>query len=288
MNEAFSVFSPQQWKVLQALSIYRFLTVDQMLRLGISKNAKSLRDKTLFALRHHKCIHSEKIGSFLPDMHHLTKRGRDILCLVENIEVEPVPSNKRQPFSALFAPHRFAQVDFHIGLQQWAAQRGDAEVLLELQDFVRDANTGKGRTKPATELAVPGLINTIIPDGIFAAGLVTGQVAVYLVEIHRSTQSKAVTEQLNRYFEVIKSGIIKQKYGYAANPIICSVHHQASVLASVKTRLNAHPEFAPFRHNFVFHDLASLPANFSGGWHFADDTPANPFPLSNPAKNEGV
>lgn len=286
MNDVFSVFSPQQWKVLQALSIYRFLTVDQMLRLRISKNAKSLRDKTLFALRHHKCIHSEKIGSFLPDVHHLTKKGRDILCLIEGIESEPVPSNKRQPFSALFAAHRFAQVDFHIGLQQWAEKRGDAEVLLELQDFIRDSNSGKGRAKSATELAVPGLINTIIPDGIFAAGLITGQVAVYLVEIHRSTQSKAVTEQLNRYFEVIKSGAIKQKYGYKANPIICSVHHQASVLASVKARLNAHSGFAAFRHNFVFHDLASLPANFSGDWHFADGSPANPFPLSNPPQNE--
>jgi len=281
MNSAFSVFSPQQWKVLQALSTYRFLTVDQMLRLGISKNARSLRDKTLFALRHHKCIHSEKIGSFLPDVHHLTKHGRDILSQIEGVDIDEAPSSKKQPFSALFARHRFAQVDFHISLRQWCEKRGDAEPLLELQDFLRPTIAGKSRCKSITELDVPGLINTIIPDGIFAVGLTTGQTAVYLVEIHRSTQSKAVTEQLNRYFEVIKSGVIQQKYGYAVNPIICSVHHQGAVLASVKARLNAHPGFAPFKHNFVFHALDDLNVNFTGGWHFADGSAANPFPLPN-------
>lgn len=282
MNTAFSVFSPQQWRVLQALSIYRFLTVDQMLSLGISKNAKSLRDKTLFALRHHKCIHSEKIGSFLPDVHHLTKQGRDILCQIEGVDIEGAPSNKRQPFSALFARHRFAQVDFHIGLRQWVEQRGDADVLLELQDFLRPCGSGKGRSKSATELVVPGLVNTVIPDGIFSVGLTNGKAANYLVEIHRSTQSKAVTEQLSRYFEVIKSGVIQQQFGHQVNPIVCSIHHQESVLASVKARLNGHPNFEGFRHNFVFRALDDLNENFSDGWHFADGKAANPFPLRNP------
>lgn len=285
MSAAFSVFSPQQWKVLQALSIYRFLTVDQMLQLGISKNAKSLRDKTLFALRHHKCIHSEKIGSFLPDVHHLTKQGQTILSEVEGLGAGAAPSNKRQPFSALFAAHRFAQVDFHIGLRQWVEKRGDAEVLIELQDFVRQPYAGKGRAKPATELTVPGLVNTVIPDGIFAVGLTTGKTAIYMVEIHRSTQSKAVTEQLNRYFEVIKSGVIQQKFGYPVHPIICSVHHQPAVLASVKARLTAHPGFIHFRHNFVFRALNDLNLDFCGGWHFADGQPANPFPLPHPTQS---
>jgi len=285
MSAAFSVFSPQQWKVLQALSLYRFLTVEQMLHLGISKNAKSLRDKTLFALRHHKCIHSEKIGSFLPDVHHLTKQGRALLCEVEGIDLQAATANKKTPFSALFAPHRFAQVDFHIGLRQWAQQRGDAEVLLELQDFNHQADPGKGRSKPSTELQVTGLVNTVIPDGTFAVGLMSGQTAVYLVEIHRSTQSKAVTEQLNRYFDVIKSRAVAEKYGHKGHPIICSVHQQASVLASVKARLNAHAGFAAFKHNFVFHALDDLNANFTGGWHFADNTPAEPFPLPNPSQS---
>ncbi len=279
MSATFSVFSPQQWRVLQALNTYRFLTVEQILRLGISKNAKSLRDKTLFALRHQKCIHSEKIGSFLPDVHHLTKNGQQLLCEIEGCEPVPIPSKKKVPFSAVFARHRFAQVDFQIGLRQWIEQRGDAEILLELQDFTRQQKTGNGQPKPSTELVVTGLVNTVIPDGTFVVGLTTGKAAVYLVEVHRSTQSKAVTEQLNRYFEVIKSGVIQQKYGYSVHPIICSVHHQASVLTSVKARLNAHQGFAPFRHNIVFHSLDDLNSNFSTGWHFADDKPANPFPL---------
>lgn len=278
MTTAFSVFSPQQWKVLQALSTYRFLTVEQMLRLGISKNAKSLRDKTLFALRHHGCIQSEKIGSFLPDVHYLTPKGAELLHELEGVESGPVPGKKRQPFSALFAKHRFAQVDFQIGLHQWADARGDAEVVLELQDFVR-------QPKAATELIVPGLVNSVIPDAIMAVGLTTGQHAVYLVEIHRATQSKAVAQQLSQYFEVIKSGVLGQAHGLTANPVICSVHHKPAVLASVKARLVAHEAFEPFKRNFVFHGLDDLNSHFTTGWHFADDTPANPFPLPQPSQS---
>ena len=282
MSTAFSVFSPQQWKVLQALSVYRFLTVDQMLRLGISKNAKSLRDKTLFALRHHRCIHSEKIGSFLPDLHHLTKHGQDMLFQVEGEGTNSVPSTKRIPFSPVFAPHRFAQVDFHMGFRQWAEMRGDAEVVLELQDFVRSSAGRNTVPKSATEIVITQFSKPIIPDGIFAVSLTTGKVALYLVEVHRSTQSQAITEQLARYFEVIKSGTIAQQFGYAVNPIICSVHHQPSVLLGVKTRLQQHPEYATFKHNFVFHALEDLNTNFSGGWHFGDDKPAHPFPTTKP------
>lgn len=273
--------------MLQALGIYRFLTVEQLLQLGISKNAKSLRDKTMFALRHHGCIHSEKIGSFLPDVHHLTKQGVAVLRAEEGVDVASAPANKKTPFSALFARHRFAQVDFHIGLRQWAAERGDAEVWLELQDFNHQAKEGRGPLRPATELMVPGLVSTVIPDGTYAVGLTTGQTAVYVVEIHRSTQSKAVTEQLNRYCEVIRSGVIAQQHGYQANPVICSVHQQPAVLASVKARLLAHEAFAPFRQNFVFRTLDDLTANFTSGWHFADGSAANPFPMSNPTENAG-
>lgn len=280
MTTAFSVFSPQQWKVLQALNLYRFLTVEQMLRLGISKNAKSLRDKTLFALRHHGCIQSEKIGSFLPDVHYLKPKGAALLSELEGVEIGPVPGKKKQPFSALFAKHRFAQVDFQIGVNQWVEARGDAEMVLELQDFVR-------HPKAATELIVPGLVNSVIPDVIMAVSLTTGQHAVYLVKIHRATQSKAVAQQLSQYFEVIKSGVIAQAHGIDAHPIICSVHHKSAVLASVKRRLVAHEGFEPFKRNFVFHGLDDLNDRFTTGWHFADDTPANPFPLPNPAQNEG-
>ena len=275
MTSAFSVFSPQQWRVLQALAVYRFLTVDQMLRLGISRNARSLRDKSLFALRYHNCIHSENIGSFLPDVHHLTPHGCQLLSELEDAEVGPAPSNKRQPFSALFARHRFAQVDFQIGLHQWAAARGDAEVLLELQDFVR-------RPKAATELKVPTLSKAIVPDGTFVVGANSGTVAIYLMEVHRTTQSKAVAAQLTQYFEVIKTQAVKQRYGYQANPVICSIHHDPAVLTSVKRRLSAQPGFEPFRHNIVFRSMDTLTKDFTGGWHFADDKPAQPFPMPSP------
>lgn len=278
MNSAFTLFSPQQWQVLQALSIYRFLTAEQMVKLGISTNAKSLRDKTLSVLRHHKCIHSEKLGSFLPDVHHLTKRGEDVIYELEGSIPVTAPHNKRVAFSAAFAPHRFAQVDFHIGIRTWVEDRGDADMLLAAQDFCRIADdNGRVRT-PSTAMTVNGIAKPVIPDGVYAVGLITGQKALYLVEIHRSTHSKAVYEQLLRYFEVIKQQAAQQRFGFQLNPIICSVHHQDAVMRSVKARFLEHPESSAFRQNFVFRMISDLNADFSANWRFADEITANPFP----------
>ena len=237
----------------------------------------------MFALRYHKAIVSVKIGSFLPDIHFLTKKGADLLSNLEGINVPFSAGGKKQNFSALFARHRFAQVDFHIELQKWTHQRGDAELLIALQDFMGEPKTGRRKPKPATELHVTDLVHSIIPDGTFAVKLNTGQTALYLIEIHRTTQSKAVTQKLNQYFDVIRSGAVRQKYGYKTNPIVCSVHHQPSVLRSVKSRLLSDPKFEPFKRNFVFHGLEDLTSNFTGDWHFADGAPAQPFPLRKPS-----
>jgi len=288
MSNNLFVFSPQQWAVMQALSTYRYLTVEQMLNLGISKNAKSIRDKTLFALRHRKYIQSTKIGSFLPDVHSLTKLGTDELAGREKISLSQQASTKRHSFSAMFAQHRFSQVDFHIGFRQWIEERGDADVLLELQDFQGRTSAGDGKLQSSTALNVPGLSRPIIPDGTFVVELTSGKQAIYLSEIHRSTQTKAVTEQLLRYLKVIRSGAVQAKYDFEAHPMICSVHMQDSVLLGVKKRLLQHPDFEPFKRNFVFRKMDGLTNAFQTGWHLADNTPAVPFPLPNPVRHASV
>jgi len=132
---------------------------------------------------------------------------------------------------------------------------------------------------------VPSLTRPVIPDGIFSVELNTGQQVIYLAELHRWTQTKAVTAQLLRYLQVIQSGAIQSKYGIKANPMICSVHLQDSVLLGVKSRLQKHPDFAPFLRNFVFRKMGGIQSDFTNGWHLADNTPANPFPFPNPQAN---
>ena len=299
MTTLFSLFSPQQWKVLQALDRYRFLTVDQMLYLGIAQNPKSLRDKTLFALRHHKYICSEKIGAFLPDIHHLTPLGWRVLTEVEGPSLLPPPSAKKQPFSALFAGHRFAQVDFHMAMVKWVEQRGDLDLIIERQDFVRHPHplTELKLTAPSQHSSLDSNCKTtaklwgsakgkttLIPDGTFGVTNADGQAAVFVVEIHRCTQARSVADQLIRYFDVISQEAVRHKYDLFVHPIICSVHFNPAVLRSVKQRLLAHPAFAQYRQNFVFRELThggkALRDDFINGWHFADDTKTNPFPQS--------
>lgn len=263
-----------------ALRQYRFLTANQMQRLGLSRSLNVLRDKTLFALRQGDFVQSEKIGSTLPHVHALTQRGVDILNELDGYPPQAAPHPKRQAFSLLFAPHRIAQIDFQIGLNQWVEARGDMEIVLEQQDFTR-------QPRPATELLLPEPESdiprrSVIPDGLFAITNHKNQSALYVLEVHRTSQSKAVAAQLSQYFAVIEQQLMKTAFNFDAHPIICSLHQHPSVLKSVKTRLLADARWASFRHNFVFHLLDDISTNFTGGWHFSDDTPANPFPALNP------
>lgn len=98
---AFDLISPSQQDALEALALYRFLTVKQFIRLGISKSESSLRNNTLYDLKTRRykspvtgnAIVAADLGRWqkLPFVHHLTEVGADLLADLWKIAPSEVP-----------------------------------------------------------------------------------------------------------------------------------------------------------------------------------------------------
>ncbi len=266
-------------EALMALSIYRFLTVKQFVKLGIGASEASVRKNILPKL--HRCrkplAKKRKLGRTLPDVHYLTEHGAKYLADLYKLPVEEFPYPKGQvQFGEMFARHRFAQVDFHIGYRQWADSRPDVEILFTDMDFDIIGSRRQGTFISKTEIRVPHSNVPIKPDGMFGIEN-NGTPLIYALEVHRTTETKRVIAQIKRYIEVLESGAAASKYGLETSPLICSIHMKANVLNGVKTALLKTPSFDPFKGAFLFNTFDNITNNLTQGWVFADDNSANPF-----------
>jgi len=283
MNDIIKTLSEEPRKALVALAMFRFLTVKQFIRLGVSQAASEtvIRDYVLATLERPRrpLAKSKKLSRWLPKVHYMTKYGAQELADLYKVPMEEFryPIGQVQ-FSEMLARHRFAQVDFHIGFRLWALSRG-ADVLISDMDFDVSGSRIKGDFEPATTINVPNSPRPVIADGIFAFSL-NDTPMIYALEVHRTTQTKAVAAQIKRYMDVLESGALGFKYGVQYPTVVCSVHTLDNVLKGVKKHLLAMPDFAAFRDHFLFNTTEQLAVGFSEGWEFADGEPAYPFPKS--------
>jgi len=266
-------------QALKALSIYRFLTVKQFVKLGIGASEASVRKNILPKLHRSRkpLAKKRKLGQFLPDVHYLTEHGAKYLseAYKQPLEAFPYPKGQVQ-FGEVFARHRFAQVDFHIGFRQWAESRPDVEILFTDMDFDIIGSRRQGTFTKKTEIILPNNSKSVVPDGIFGVKI-NGVPRIYILEVHRTTETKAVANQLKHYIKVLETGAVALKYGVEISPIICSVHMKYNVLHGVKSALLKTERFSAFKGAFLFNAFESIQNNLSNDWQFADGSSASPF-----------
>ena len=108
----------------------------------------------------------------LPEVHYLTQYGAQYLADHYRLPIEEFPYPKGQvQFSPTLAPHRFAQIDFHIGCRQWVENHSNAELLFTHMDFDVEGSKRHGTFTSRTELRVPNSNVPIVPDGMFGVEL---------------------------------------------------------------------------------------------------------------------
>lgn len=212
--------SPQQRRTLRALSIFRFLTVRQLIALGISKNADSLGDKTIRPLRGKKLLETQSFGIGKADVHCLTRTGAAELAEHYQVPLKmfPHPVNGVQ-FGDNYYHHRLAQIDFNIGLQLWAHNRHDVELLKADMDFVGEGSHRRGKFIPSTQVRITNDPTPIVPDGIFQLHSESDHDLLYLFEVHKTTQTTAAARQLRRYLYALNQGVFSEKYGIQTAPL---------------------------------------------------------------------
>lgn len=281
MSDIIKTLPNEPRRALEALAMFRFLTPKQFVRLGIAASDTVMRDYVLARLerRARPLAKSKKLSNWLPKVHYLTKHGAEELAEMYKLPIEEFPYPKGQvQFSEMLARHRFAQVDFHIGLRQWAHECGeDSDVYISDMDFDVSGSRRAGDFEPATSIILPNSDRPVIADGIFGVKN-QGTPLFYALEVHRTTQTKQVATQIKRYMDVLESGALTFKYNKKYPTLVCSVHTKGNVLKGVKAHLMQTADFLAFKNLFLFNTAEQLALDFSEGWELADGTPADPFP----------
>lgn len=216
--------SPTGFNVLQALNTYRFLTVKQMVRVGVAKDEGNLR-KVLAGMVSAKrdangLPRPKEIGMIdfgvlprigrLSRLYFLAPEGAGLLSEADRDGPEPKPVRHAVRFQNDYF-HRVNTVDFHITLAQFAASMGH-EITLVRQYFNRLPKEGKTPPRPSTSIDLnPGYLD---PDSTYMLRDRNGTERLLLVEIANGHKVDRVVSKLPKYGQALAEDKINRAFNY--------------------------------------------------------------------------
>jgi len=280
------IITRQQQRVLEALACFRYLTIPQMLKLGLSSHADSLRSQTLKRLTdtHYKAVKSHDFGWIpqhgrLAKIYYLTHTGATLLAEALQLDINDIEYPKGGVQFSSDYQHRVNYINFHIELRRWAELNNKALAFVESY-FDKTGRQQKGHVSSISKTRVQLNGKAFIPDGIVKYQD-HHKSRLVAIEIHNGTHSKRITEQLLAHIEALEHGLFSEKYQHSTANFVWSVHENQSTLTSVKKRLSTvfqDPRFKLFQPLFLFNSQAQAQEDFAQGWTLADGRKTALFP----------
>jgi hypothetical protein len=243
MMDETEIFSlpPTAHKALLALATYRFLTVHQMLRLGVAKDEGNLRknlNRMLSAKRDGSGLSRPKeIGVLdfgvlvgkgrLSRLYFLTPRGAEALKRADRHAPDAAPVKHAVRFQNDYF-HRVNTVDFQITLSQFAETHGH-EITMSRQYFSWTQKVGRSPARPETSIdLLPGYID---PDSTYMLTGPDGTERLLLVEVANGHNVGRVVEKLEKYAQAVDSLAINTAfdYGERAPRVLWLFEHQRTL-----------------------------------------------------------
>lgn len=273
---------PTGFKVLQALNEFRFLSINQMLRLGVAKDRGNL-SKVLGSMVSAK---KDKAGIPLPKeigmldfgviagigrlsrLYFLAPKGAEALAEADRDGPPARPVLHAVRFQADYF-HRVHTVDFHITLAEFAAAAGH-ELPLVRQYFNRLPKDGKSPARPSTSIDLkPGFID---PDSIYMLRDPAKDIdRLLLVEIANGHKVDRVVKKLPRYAQAIENRKVNDAFNYGnKSPRVLWLFEHKRTLELVQRRLETDRWTQALAPHFFFRTLADCTTEtFVEGWQGA-------------------
>jgi hypothetical protein len=266
-------------QVLEHLHTYRFLTVPQMLRLGIATNKYTLSRYLTRLSRGNRPFTAwtdfgnlPKIGR-LPRIHYLLKRGAKALAEVWRVEEREINYPRGVRIFSRDYFHRVNTVDFHIALRSFAAKNGfEMDFFHTYFDYigVNRSNNPK-RKKRKTLTWVPLGEGYLVPDINFGVTDATGKPWVCTTEIYRGFATGRVHQQLKKHLYALHEQSISKAYSYPRAVRILAVCENDNAMTAVMKRIRGDRLFSESERFFLFSTLKWIQMDFAGGWvHYSD------------------
>jgi len=286
LSAPLDILTPAQKGVIIALARYRYMTVRQLVDCGVSQSATTLRNRILYRLTkrarnnlvQYQDYFAEPANRRLSFVYALTTHGAQKAA--ELLETDA--ASVRYPIGGITHVndyrHREAYIDFCIALDKWAATDESREILTLSHYFDKTGANRKGiPLHSVNRMELADGMGLLEPDGICFLDTGTKRRAL-AVEIHNTTDTKRVTEQLLRHTHAISAGHITNRLGHDKASFVLSVTLSPEASGHIRKRISAASGFDRFAPLFVFNDLQSIKAaGFGEGWVYANGEPAEIF-----------
>lgn len=266
--------SNQQWLVIEQLARFQYLTVSQMVRLGITNSPGYLRGELLPGLcqKRPKLVNKARfaplpsIGS-LEHVYWLTKAGATELATYSQQDLEETifPRYGLRYTQDYF--HRKATVDFTIGFYQWCQRHQDiSDSLFQYYfQFLKGRNNhsvNKVYFRPTQKLPT-GHPRSVVPDVIMSFSKGSRRV-LCIGEIHLTNDPKAIVNQLDRHMTALDQGIYHEAFPGHNEIHILSVYNSVKTFKAVIKRLLDVDDFEHFSEIYHFNILKNVKSEFQG------------------------
>lgn len=226
-----------QLAILEALGRFQYLTTQQMIDWGVTRNKRHLyavlqtmEGKPSSPVRKMNFGAIAGIGR-LHSIYHLTRYGVEILQYADCDRIQY--PNKPVVFTRDYF-HRVGSIDLHIAFEKWAKENGGS---IEKFDTYYDRTGRSLRGFPAPKTTIKWHDNQITPDAICLLLGSDTLPRLCAIELHRGRDMLRLDKQIIQYSKAIELDAIENAYDYKQAGRVLLVFEDEIALETCKRRV---------------------------------------------------
>lgn len=273
MKELMERLTTLQSNILIQLARYKFLTVSQLYRLGLSKDISWIRtqarelsqagqpliDRINFNITPHK--------GKVENIYFLTKKGKEALIEGMNKEEKSIkvpignPTNIYKDYT-----HRKNTIDFQIEAYLWAETQ-ERGTYIDFFDCYFDKignNRTAGNLQAKNKIALEG-DDYIIPDAVFLLET-EHRPYLFLFEMYDGRDTKRVIDQVTKHVKAIELGTPSDKYNHPYAHRVILLFEFEEMKNAFLSRTHKDSYFDNVSVCFKCKSIEAMQKDFFGGW----------------------
>ena len=264
-----------QGKVLEALAKYKFLTISQMLTIGVGtsqykylwKQVASIRDRKKGLINRRSFNLETRLGR-VEDLYFLSKHGKSELIHAFHVPEEDIKMPIGKTIAYKDYHHRKATIDFQIKLYQWVDKRKH-QILFFNAYYDKKGNNRSGKNLTTlTRVDFDGT-DYFIPDAVFQLES-EAKNRLFLFELHRGYDTNRLIKQIHKHAFALVKKFTHQQFSYdpqKSYSILLLFEYQNTKNAFIKRISKEGAAFSQIEQFFLCKSLEDLvESEFEHGW----------------------
>jgi len=260
------ILKPKEIQALKCLGKYKFLTYDQMIKLGVSKDKGNLsRYLKGLSKRKNPLVRSIPASFGTSTKHYLTSEGSRQLkiCLEDQDSIhfveKPIVKDTQDQ------KHRMSIIDIQIAIDLHN-QDQDVKTILSERYFDTVGNNRISRNLKCKTAFKFNDKESVKADLITILDLSDTQSELYIVELENGKDTKKALEKIENHKSAILNKSANKKYDFDKGYRTLWIFEHSSTMNATLERIEQNPINTRLEEFFLFKSLEEVLENPYDGW----------------------